>query len=62
MEYKIKVTIGPADLKFDLYFKGEKFSKRHDRIAVEWNKEGAAMKPKENNAVEVASLDLRGFV
>jgi hypothetical protein len=59
-EYAIRVIVAPADLKFELYFKGVKFSRNHDPISVEWDKEGAALKPKEEQlGADVAGL--RGF-
>lgn len=32
--YEVHATVGPADLKFELWFKGKKFSQNHSPIRV----------------------------
>lgn len=45
--FVIKVVVAPADLKFELWFNGEKYSRNHDPISIQWNKEGAETRPDE---------------
>jgi len=44
----VKTIIAPADLKFELWFNGTRYSRNHDPIQVEWDKVGASAKPREN--------------
>ncbi|RDW63374.1 hypothetical protein BP6252_10919 [Coleophoma cylindrospora] len=44
--FTIRVTIAPADLKFELWFKGKKYNRSHDPVTVEWDPVGASVKPK----------------
>ncbi|TVY38313.1 hypothetical protein LSUB1_G004387 [Lachnellula subtilissima] len=44
--FSVKVIIAPADLRFELWFKGMKYNKGHDAITVQWDEVGAAVKPK----------------
>jgi hypothetical protein len=39
----VRVIIGPADLRFELWFKGEKFSRNHNPITVQWERPGALL-------------------
>lgn len=32
--YEVRATVGPADLKFELWHKGEKFSQHHSPIKI----------------------------
>lgn len=43
--YEVRATVGPADLTFELWYKGKKFSKNHAPIKVTWDDEGAASAP-----------------
>lgn len=52
--YEVRATVGPADLTFELWFKGKKISKSHDPIKVKWDAEGAASTPRDT-ASETAS-------
>ncbi|TVY50244.1 hypothetical protein LCER1_G008257 [Lachnellula cervina] len=44
--FSVKVIIAPADLRFELWFKGMRYNKGHDAITVQWDEVGAAVKPK----------------
>lgn len=41
--YEVRAIIGPADLNFELWFNGQRFSKNHAPIKVTWDDEGLAM-------------------
>jgi hypothetical protein len=36
--FTVRVVIAPADLKFELWFKGVKYSRNHDPINVQWDR------------------------
>lgn len=40
LNFDIRVIIAPADLRFELWFGGQKFSGNHEPIAVSWDQEG----------------------
>ncbi|KAH8880209.1 hypothetical protein GQ53DRAFT_737405 [Thozetella sp. PMI_491] len=40
-QFDVKVIVAPADLRFELWFGGQKFSGNHDPITVKWDQEGA---------------------
>lgn len=42
--FEVRVIVAPADLRFELWFKGQKFSGNHDPITVQWDDEGTQMK------------------
>ncbi|KAK5999197.1 hypothetical protein PT974_01588 [Cladobotryum mycophilum] len=42
-EFDVRVIIAPADLRFELWFGGQKFSKNHEPIAVQWDEAGAKL-------------------
>lgn len=44
--YEVRANVGPADLTFELWYKGKKFSKNHAPIKVTWDDEGAASSPR----------------
>jgi hypothetical protein len=44
--FKIKVIVGPADLKFELWFKDKKYNRSHNPIKIEWDQVGAAIRPR----------------
>lgn len=52
--YEVRANVGPADLTFELWFKGQKISRNHDPIKVKWDAEGAASAPRDT-ASETAS-------
>ncbi|KAH7123083.1 hypothetical protein EDB81DRAFT_913210 [Dactylonectria macrodidyma] len=35
-DFEVRVIVGPADLNFELWFAGQKFSGNHEPIAVQW--------------------------
>ncbi|KZL76953.1 hsp70 family chaperone [Colletotrichum tofieldiae] len=39
--FDVRVIVAPADLRFELWFGGQKFSKSHEPITVLWDEEGA---------------------
>ncbi|KAK0369431.1 hypothetical protein CLIM01_13212 [Colletotrichum limetticola] len=41
-QFDIRVIVAPADLRFELWFAGQKFSGNHEPIAVTWEDEGAS--------------------
>lgn len=53
--YEVRAAVGPADLTFELWFKGRKFSKNHAPIKVTWDEEGAASVPTEASQAAPAS-------
>jgi hypothetical protein len=40
-QFDIRVFVTPTDLRFELWFAGEKFSGNHEPISVVWDQEGA---------------------
>lgn len=40
--YEVRALVGAADLTFQLWFNGQRFSKNHAPIRVTWDEEGAA--------------------
>lgn len=40
--YEVRAVVGAADLNFELWFNGQRFSKNHAPIRVTWDEEGAA--------------------
>ncbi|KAK8137319.1 hsp70 family chaperone [Apiospora sp. TS-2023a] len=43
-EFEIRVIVAPADLRFELWFGGTKFSSDHEPITVTWDEDGARTK------------------
>jgi hypothetical protein len=43
------VLVAPADLKFELWFKGNKYSSVHDPVTIRWDPIGAQEKPPEQD-------------
>jgi len=43
--FTVRVIIGPADLRFELWFKGVRYNRSHEPIAVEWDHAGANARP-----------------
>lgn len=52
--YEVRATVGPADLTFELWFKGKKISENHGPIKIIWNSDGAASIPRDSTS-ETAS-------
>lgn len=46
-EFTIKVVIHPADIAFELWFKGAKYSRNHEPIKIDWDGEGVSSRPAE---------------
>ena len=40
--YEVRALVGAADLTFELWLNGQRFSKNHAPIRVTWDEEGAA--------------------
>lgn len=34
--YEVKAIIAPADIRFELWFGGQRFSKNHEPIQIDW--------------------------
>lgn len=43
-EFEIRVIVAPADLRFELWFGGQRFSGNHEPIDVKWDDTGARVK------------------
>jgi len=43
--FEVRAIVAPADLRFELWFAGEKFSRNHEPIKVVWEDAGAKMEP-----------------
>jgi hypothetical protein len=43
--FTVKVIVGSADLKFELWFKDKRYTGTHDPISVEWDSAGASLRP-----------------
>lgn len=43
--FTVKVIVGPADLKFELWFKDKRYNGTHDPISIEWDSTGASLRP-----------------
>lgn len=39
------MIIAPADLRFELWFKGAKYNRSHEPVSVEWDAAGANARP-----------------
>jgi hypothetical protein len=46
--FTVRVIIAPADLKFELWFKGAKYNRSHEAIAIQWDA-GASVRPPTRN-------------
>ncbi|KAK3386092.1 hypothetical protein B0H63DRAFT_191937 [Podospora didyma] len=44
-QFDVKVIVAPADLRFELWFAGQKFSGNHEPITVNWDEGGLRVKP-----------------
>ncbi|CCC10430.1 unnamed protein product [Sordaria macrospora k-hell] len=43
-QFDVRVIVAPADLRFELWFGGQKFSGNHEPISVDWDSEGSKVK------------------
>jgi hypothetical protein len=43
--FAVRAIIAPADLKFELWFKGAKYNRSHDAVSIEWDRAGANARP-----------------
>ncbi|KAK4228838.1 hypothetical protein QBC38DRAFT_135987 [Podospora fimiseda] len=43
-QFDVRVIVAPADLRFELWFAGQKFSGAHEPISVTWDAEGTNVK------------------
>jgi hypothetical protein len=43
--FTVRVIIAPADLKFELWFKGVKYNRGHEAVSIEWDQAGANARP-----------------
>ena len=43
--FTVRVIIAPADLKFELWFKGQRYNRSHEPVQVEWDPVGANARP-----------------
>lgn len=50
-DYEVRAHVGPADLTFELWHKGQKLSDDHEPIRVTWDEDGAASAPQERGPV-----------
>lgn len=41
--YEVRALVGAADLTFELWFNGQRFSKNHEPIKVTWDEDGAGL-------------------
>jgi len=48
--FTIRVLVGPADLRFELWFKGMKYNRSHDPVQIEWDAAGAGARPVSRDA------------
>jgi hypothetical protein len=39
--FEVKAIIGPADLRFELWFGGQRFSRNHEPVTVTWDADGS---------------------
>jgi len=43
-QFDVRVIVGPADLRFELWFGGQRFAGNHEPIAVSWDDLGSKVK------------------
>ncbi|KAK0648207.1 hypothetical protein B0T16DRAFT_327490 [Cercophora newfieldiana] len=43
-QFDVRVIIAPADLRFELWFGGQRFSGNHEPISITWDEEGTKVK------------------
>lgn len=49
--FDVKAIIGPADIRFELWFGGQRFSKNHDPIQINWESPEESSGNNNNNNV-----------
>lgn len=42
--FEVRVIVTPADLRFELWYKEQKFSGNHDPITVQWDEDGTQIR------------------
>ncbi len=42
-KFEVRVIVAPADLRFELWFGGQKFSGNHDPLTVSWDQTGSGL-------------------
>lgn len=55
-EHEVRVVIGSTDIKFELWFKGEQYT-RPNSIRVEWQEGASVAAPNENRRLDSNILD-----
>ena len=43
--FTVRVMVAPANLNFELWFKGVRYNRSHDPILIEWDEAGASARP-----------------
>ncbi|TGO27007.1 hypothetical protein BPAE_0049g00340 [Botrytis paeoniae] len=43
--FTVRVIIAPADLRFELWFKGMKYNRSHEPLSIDWDPAGASLRP-----------------
>ncbi|KAH8898753.1 hypothetical protein GQ53DRAFT_710631 [Thozetella sp. PMI_491] len=43
--FEVRAIVAPADLRFELWFAGQKFSRNHEPIKVTWDEAGTKLEP-----------------
>ena len=42
-EFEVRAIVAPADLRFELWFDGQRFSGNHEPVSVTWEEEGTQL-------------------
>jgi hypothetical protein len=42
--FEVKVIVDSADLRFELWFGGQKFNRNHEPLSIDWDEEGSKAK------------------
>lgn len=58
--FTIRVIVGPADLKFELWFKGRRYNRSHDSIKIQWDAAGASARPPSIDGPNDETVDYYG--
>ncbi|KAJ8071465.1 hypothetical protein OCU04_001785 [Sclerotinia nivalis] len=43
--FTVRVIIAPADLRFELWFKGTRYNRSHEPLSIDWDPAGASQRP-----------------
>ncbi|ESZ94388.1 hypothetical protein SBOR_5252 [Sclerotinia borealis F-4128] len=43
--FTVRVIIAPADLRFELWFKGTRYNRSHESLSIDWDPAGASLRP-----------------